>query len=172
MFTEIYPYDMKTVYIVRHGKAVPASANIADADRLLTDTGVARTCKVALYMAENKPVIDHIIASPAERAFTTALIIADKLGVPAKKVVAEEKLFTGDASDAIELIESLDDTVNSVMIVGHNPVITMIANQFANPKLDSLPTTGVVSVHLDTEKWADLKRAKVIQNFTVWPGML
>jgi len=163
---------MKTVYIVRHGKAVPASANVADADRLLTDTGVARTWKVAQFMAESKPVIDHIIASPAERAFTTALIIADKLGIQAAKVVAEEKLFTGDDSDAIELMAALDDSVNSVMIVGHNPVITMLANHFASPKLDSLPTTGVVSVHLDTEKWVDLKKAKVIQNFTVWPGML
>ena len=163
---------MKTVYIVRHGKAVPAHANIEDAKRLLTDTGVARTWKVAEYMAESKPVIDKIIASPAERAYTTALIIADKLGIAAGKIVADEKLFTGDDSDALELIESLDDSVKSVMIVGHNPVITMVANHFANPKLDSLPTTGVVSVHLETEKWADLKKAKVIQNFTVWPGML
>ena len=163
---------MKTVYIVRHGKAAPASANITDADRMLTDTGVARTCKIAEYMAESKPVIDHIISSPAERAYDTALIIADKLGIPVKKVVAEEKLFTGDDSDYLDLIEGLDDSVNSVMLVGHNPVITMVANRFANPKLDSLPTTGVVSVHLDTEKWADLKTAKVIQNFTVWPGML
>ena len=163
---------MKTVYIVRHGKAIPASANIADADRLLTDTGVARTCRVALYIAESKPVIDQIISSPAERAYATALIIADKLGIKGKKVIANEKLFTGDAEDALDVIESLDDSVNSVMIVGHNPVITVVANHFANPKLESLPTTGVVSVHLDTNKWSDLKRAKVIQNFTVWPGML
>lgn len=163
---------MKTVYIVRHGKAVPAHANIADADRLLTDTGVARTCKIAEYMNESKPVIDRIIASPAERAYATALIIADKLGIKANKISAEEKLFTGDESDILEVIEQLDDSINSVMIVGHNPVITMVANRFANPKLESLPTTGVVSVHLDTEKWVDLKKAKVIQNFTVWPGML
>jgi len=163
---------MKTVYIVRHGKAVPAHANIADADRLLTDTGVARTCKIAEYMNESKPVIDQIIASPAERAFATALIIADKLGIKANKVVSNEKLFTGDESDVLEVMESLDDSIKSVLIVGHNPVITMVANHFANPKLESLPTTGVVSVHLDTEKWVDLKKAKVIQNFTVWPGML
>jgi phosphohistidine phosphatase len=163
---------MKTVFIVRHGKAVPANANIADTDRMLTDTGVARTCKIAEYMTEGKPVIDHIISSPAARAYDTALIIADKLGIPAKKVVTNEKLFTGDDSDVLDLIGELDDSMNSVMIVGHNPFITMVANHFASPKLDSLPTTGVVSVHLDTEKWADLKDAKVIQNFTVWPGML
>jgi phosphohistidine phosphatase len=163
---------MKTVYIVRHGKAVPAHANIADADRLLTDTGVARTCKIAEYMNETKPVIDQIIASPAERAYATALIIADKLGIKANKIVSDEKLFTGDESDVLEVIEALDDSVKSVMIVGHNPIITMVANHFASPKLESLPTTGVVSVHLETEKWVDLKKAKVIQNFTVWPGML
>jgi len=163
---------MKTVYIVRHGKTVPASANVADADRLLTDTGVARTCKIAQFIAESKPVIDQIITSPAERAFATALIIADKLGIPAKKIVSDEKLFTGDDSDMFDLLHDLDDSINNVMIVGHNPVITLFANHFADPKLESLPTTGVVSVHLDTEKWADLKRAKVIQNFTVWPGML
>jgi phosphohistidine phosphatase len=163
---------MKTVYIVRHGKAVPAHANIADADRLLTDTGVARTCKIAEYMNETKPVIDQIIASPAERAYATALIIADKLGIKTNKVVSDEKLFTGDESDVLEVIEALDESINSVMIVGHNPTITMVANRFASPKLESLPTTGVVSVHLETEKWIDLKKAKVIQNFTVWPGML
>ena len=163
---------MKTVYIVRHGKATPASPSIADADRMLTDTGVARTCKIAEFMAESKPSIDHIIASPAERAYDTALIIADKLGFPTKNIAAEEKLFTGDDCDAIDLMEELDDSINSVMIVGHNPFITMVANRFATQKIDSLPTTGVVSVHLDTEKWADLKLAKVIQNFTVWPGML
>jgi phosphohistidine phosphatase len=123
-------------------------------------------------MNESKPVIDQIIASPAERAFATALIIADKLGIKANKVVSNEKLFTGDESDVLEVMESLDDSIKSVLIVGHNPVITMVANHFANPKLESLPTTGVVSVHLDTEKWVDLKKAKVIQNFTVWPGML
>ncbi len=163
---------MKTVYIVRHGKAVPESAHIVDAERLLTDTGVARTCKIAEYMAESKPVIDQIIASPAERAYATALIIADKLGIPSNKVISNDKLFTGDDSDTINLLHELDDSINSVMIVGHNPVITMVANRFASPRLDSLPTTGVVSVHLDTEKWADLNDAKVIQNFTVWPGML
>jgi len=163
---------MKTVYIVRHGKAVPASANAADFDRMLTDTGVARTCRVALFMAESKPVIDQIISSPAERAYATALIIADKLGYPANKIVTEEKIFSGDEKDILNLIEDLDDTVNSVMIVGHNPVITMVANHFANPKLDSLPTTGVVSVNLETENWAKSKNSKVIQNFTVWPGML
>ncbi len=163
---------MKTVYIVRHGKAAPASVNVADADRLLTDTGVARTWKVAIYMAESNPVIDHIVASPAPRAYDTALILADKLGIATEKVVTDEKLFTGDDADALDILQGLDDSINSVMIVGHNPVITMVANHFASPKLDSLPTTGVVSVHLDTEKWVDLKKAKVIQNFTVWPGML
>jgi phosphohistidine phosphatase len=163
---------MKTVYIVRHAKAVPAHGDVPDADRLLTDTGVARTCKIAEYMTESKPVIDQIIASPAERAYATALIIADKLGIKANKVISHEKLFTGDESDVLDLIEGLDDSINSVMVVGHNPVITMVANRFANPKLESLPTTGVVSVHLDTDKWVDLKKAKIVQNFTVWPGML
>jgi phosphohistidine phosphatase len=163
---------MKTVYIVRHAKAVPAHGDVPDADRLLTDTGVARTCIIAEYMNESKPVIDQIISSPAERAYATALIIADKLGVHADHIVTNEKLFTGDDKDALEVIEELDDSINSVMIVGHNPVITMVANHFASPKLESLPTTGVVSVHLDTDKWVDLKKAKIIQNFTVWPGML
>jgi phosphohistidine phosphatase len=163
---------MKTVYIVRHGKAIHASANVADAERMLTDTGVARTFSVAQYMAESKPVIDQIISSPAERAYATALIIADKLGYQASKIKTDDKLFTGDDKDTLDIIEGLDDSINSVMIVGHNPIITQVANQFAEPKLESLPTTGVVSVHLEAEKWADLKRAKVIQNFTVWPGML
>jgi len=98
---------MKTVYIVRHGKAAPASTNVSDIDRMLTDTGVARTCKIASYMAESKPVIDHIVSSPAERAYDTALILADKLGIPVSKVAIEASLFSGYDSDYLEIIERL-----------------------------------------------------------------
>jgi phosphohistidine phosphatase len=163
---------MKTVYIVRHGKAAPAGSTPNDFDRMLTDTGVSRTIKIALYMAESKPKIDCIIASPAERAYDTALILADKMGIPATKLIKEEKLFTGDESDALELIETLDDSVQSVMIVGHNPWATHLANRFVAPALEKLPTSGVASVHFETNTWADITKAPVKQNFTVWPGML
>jgi phosphohistidine phosphatase len=163
---------MKTLYIVRHGKSVPAGTNIPDADRMLTDTGVTRTIKIAAYIAELKPAIDRILASPAERAYDTALILADKLGLPASIIETREKLFTGDDSDALDMIADLDDSLQTVMVVGHNPYITRLANRFANPVLESLPTTGVVSVHVNTPSWSEVSKAPVSQNFTVWPGML
>lgn len=171
-FTENKTIPMKTIFFVRHGKAAPAADSGSDAGRMLTDTGVLRTYLIANYLIEAGTVLDLLVSSPAERAYTTGLILADKLGIPAKNIIKEEKIFTGDEEDILDLIRHFDDKYNSVLIVGHNPSITHIANRFANPKLEKLPTTGVLSVSLLTEKWSDVEKAEVKQNFVVWPGML
>jgi len=163
---------MKTLYFIRHGKAAITSTSGNDADRMLTDVGVERTKRVADYIADTDPEIDLIISSPAERAYATALIISDRLGISGNKMQAREHLFLGDADVMIEMIQNLDETVNKVMIVGHNPVISKVARRFEKRLNDLLPTTGVVSVHVNTDTWANLEQAEVIHNFTVWPGML
>lgn len=163
---------MKTLYFVRHGKASLTSATGNDADRLLTDVGVERTRLIADYIADTNPEIDLIISSQAERAYSTALIIAHRLGISESKVLINELLFSGSDEVMIEIIRGLDDGVNKIMVVGHNPVISKVAKRFANKLNDWLPTTGVVSVNLDTETWAEIERAKATLNFIVWPGML
>ena len=58
------------------------------------------------------------------------------------------------------------------MIIAHNPTLTDFVNEFVNPLIDNLPTTGAVSVSFDTDSWADIVNAKFKVNFVVFPRML
>lgn len=164
---------MKTIFFVRHSKATHENENTpADAERLLTETGVLRTYLIGNYLIDAKANVDSIVTSPAKRTYSTALILSDKLGVPQNQISMDEVIYKGDAEDIVGMMENFDESINNVMIVGHNPTITEVVNKFIENKIASLPTTGVVSVNVEAEKWCDLKKAGSKQNFAVWPGML
>lgn len=163
---------MKTLFLVRHGKSMPQGATALDAVRKLTDEGVKRTRLVARYISENHEPPELIVSSAAERAYTTALILADQFGMKAENVVIHKMAYTGNETDLVAIISTTDNKYKSMMLVGHNPSISYVANTFIKPMIDSLPTTGVISVHINTDDWAEIENADAELNFKVWPGML
>ncbi len=163
---------MKTIFLVRHGKSMPQGTTGIDADRMLTDVGVERTRAVAKYISENHELPELIVSSAAERAYTTALILADQFGMKAESIETQRLIYSGDENDLIEILASTDNKYNSIMLVGHNPSISYAANKFIKPMIDSLPTSGVISVHLKTNDWAEINKTEFVLNFKIWPGML
>ncbi len=163
---------MKTIFLVRHSKAMPQGTTGNDADRMLTDVGVARTRSIAQYIVDNHALPDLILSSAAERAYTTAIILADQFGMKTESIVTNRYIYSGDENDLLDLISETDNAYQSVMLVGHNPSITYAANKLIKSLIDSLPTTGVVCIGLDTENWTDIKKAEKKLIFKVWPGML
>jgi phosphohistidine phosphatase len=71
-----------------------------------------------------------------------------------------------------ELICSTPDAVDSLMIVGHNPAITHLANLFLDPGIEMLPTTGIVCISFESDTWKSLSSAMAIQEFVVSPKMI
>jgi phosphohistidine phosphatase len=71
-----------------------------------------------------------------------------------------------------DIAMALPDEKDVVMLVGHNPAMTQFANDFLEEKLDYLPTTGVVCVRIEAEKWEDLPMAASKVLFFVTPKML
>ncbi len=67
---------------------------------------------------------------------------------------------------------ALPDEKNVVMLVGHNPAMTQLANVFLYDKIDYLPTTGVVSIGFNTNKWHQISLANRELQFYVFPKML
>jgi phosphohistidine phosphatase len=147
---------MKTLYLVRHGKSSWENMMHQDYERPLLPKGVKRTKKVASFLSEKNVVPDLIISSHAVRAFETAKIIAGKLGYPQGKICVSEDLYFLGQRAMENLIFGLDDKVNSVMLVGHNPDMTNFANSFLVEQIDYMPTTGVVCVNFKTIHWTDI----------------
>jgi phosphohistidine phosphatase len=151
---------MKSLTLVRHANAVKGSAFMNDFDRPLSEAGRQDAAtmgqRLAKYISGHRP-IQQVFSSTAERAFSTACIIFQELGVSEQQILAETDLYTFDMEDLYRFIEGIDDSLRSVALVGHNPAMTLLANDLTCSNIANIPTSGIVSIELDIEEWVAVK---------------
>ena len=80
--------------------------------------------------------------------------------------------FDSFVDDIFDELFALDDSINSVMIFGHNPTFTDFVNYFKRPEIYNLPTSGVVAISFKTDKWEEIPNSKSKIEFLVTPKML
>jgi phosphohistidine phosphatase len=163
---------MKKLYLVRHAKSSWEEPGGSDMDRPLLEKGIKRTMKVIRFLKERAVMIDLMISSPAVRALQTAILVAKGIGYPEDKIRVERKIYDGYYDRILDLIYATANEVNSLMIFGHNPTITHLANLFLHPGVELLPTTGTICISFDTEKWESIPSVEPVNEFIVFPKML
>ena len=163
---------MKTLYIVRHAKSSWDHPGLGDDQRPLLEKGKKRTKYVIDYFLNKKLKPDLIISSHAVRAFETAKIFAVGLNYPEDKIVVSKGMYHGNLDSLYNYFFDLDDNIESLMMVGHNPTFTYFANQFLDKSIDNLPTSGVVCIEFMTDKWDEIISAKKRTNFVISPKLL
>jgi len=160
---------MKTLYIVRHAKSSWDYPGLSDDERPLLQKGIKRTKKIASFLKAKNITVDVFISSYAVRAHETAIIIANELGYSDDKIIISQQLYHGGADRIYEELYQLSDHIESAMIFGHNPTFTSFANHFLGEKIDWLPTSAVVAIKINTDKWTELSMAKHRPDFVVYP---
>ena len=163
---------MKTLYLVRHAKSSWEEPGVSDADRPLMPKGVKKTKLIVDFLLERGTTIDLIISSPAVRAYETARIIAEGLNYPVKKIKIDRKIYDSYYDRILDIIYGTSDDLNSLMIFGHNPTITNLANLFLHPGIDYMPTSCVVCLSFNIDRWEDIPSNEAIKEFIVFPKML
>lgn len=163
---------MKTLYIVRHAKSSWDHPGLEDYQRPLMEKGKKRSKYVVDYLLQNESKPDMIISSHAVRALETAKIIANAFSYPDNKIVISKNLYFCELDNCYNFFYDLADDVDSLMMVGHNPVFTYFANAFLDKPIDNLPTTGVVCIDFQTDKWEEVVSAKRKTRFVVSPRLL
>ena len=150
--------DGKVLYISRHAKSSWDDASLADFDRPLNKRGKKDAPMMGELLESLGVLPELIIASPAKRAIRTARILADKILYPASEIVLNEDIYEASTSDLLDIIENFDDSLKSVMIVGHNPSFTHLANYLTETYFDNVPTCGIVAVGFELSHWKDIDK--------------
>jgi phosphohistidine phosphatase len=163
---------MKTIYLVRHAKASWDEPGVSDADRPLIPKGVKNTKLIVDFLLKRESSIDLIISSPAVRAFETAKIVAEGLNYPVNKIRIDRKIYDGYYDRILDIIYGTSNDLNSLMIFGHNPTITNLANLFLHPGIEAMPTSCIVCLSFLVDKWEEIPSNEAIREFIVFPKML
>jgi len=163
---------MKTLYLVRHAKSSWESPGLADDQRPLLPKGVDKTKLVAEYIIRKKGKIDLMISSQAVRAYDTAKVMASCLDYPVKQIQKDRRIYDGPYDRLLDLIYGTSKDVDSLMIIGHNPLITQLANLFLHPGIEDMPTSAVASITFETLKWEEVPASKSELKFFITPKQL
>ena len=144
---------MKTLTLLRHAKSSWDSPLLADSDRPLNERGErdAPVMGKRLVSARVRPSL--ILSSPAVRAWSTAKLVARELKYPLEFLQREKDLYLASSDRILDIVSRQDEGFNNLMIVGHNPGLTDLANYLVPGLTGNLPTCGVVSVNIDSDTW-------------------
>jgi phosphohistidine phosphatase len=149
--------DERTIYLVRHAKSCWDDARLKDIDRPLNKRGLRDAPDMGKRLHEKGIQVQLIFSSPAKRAYHTASIIAGEIQFDPRKIIHHEEIYEATTKDLLNIIQAFDDSMKSVMLVGHNPGFTALANYLTKEYFDNVPTCGIVAISFSSS-WNQIGR--------------
>jgi phosphohistidine phosphatase len=160
---------MKKLFIVRHAKSSWDFPELDDLDRPLNKRGKKNAPQMGSRLAKRGIKPQLIITSPAKRAAATAREIAKELSFPKSDIIKEPLLYHGTNKNIIQMLQKQNNDINEIMIFGHNPGLTDLANYLSGSHIYNIPTCGIAEIDFEIFSWADIDEKKGVLVYFDYP---
>lgn len=163
---------MRRLLLLRHAKSSWADPGVRDHDRPLNERGRHAAPLVGDHLRTLGLVPDRVLCSSARRTCETLAL----LGLPAAvDVVVDHDLYLADPGTVLDRVQATDDTIVTLLVVGHNPTTHEVALDLAGSgdrdalaRLGHKYPTGGLAVLAVPGSWRDLgDGAAVLERFVV-----
>lgn len=165
---------MKTIYLVRHAAAAKGKPKSPDMKRVLSKKGRKEAVKMAKKLKKNGMLPDLLISSPAKRAMQTARVFAKAIKYPKDKILLNKTLYEANNASSngtlLEDVRSMDDQFQSVIVFGHDPLLTEFAHYLRKDFTEALPGCAVVRFDFNNISWTKITAGRGILKFFDYPN--
>ncbi|MDA3853111.1 MAG: histidine phosphatase family protein [Bacteroidales bacterium] len=161
---------MKTLILIRHGKS-DWSAGVSDKERPLNQRGLNDAPLMAEVLQHQNQIPELLYVSSAKRTTQTAEILAQTLSIPQEHLITSPELYLCDAFAIEEIINFAPADKDNIAIIGHNPILSEMANQYSKKKYVNMPTLGIFISTFDTDDWALISRENAIDEMMLHPKL-
>lgn len=151
---------------MRHAKSSWEEANLADHDRPLNRRGERDAPRMAAWLQLHNSVPQIILSSTANRALTTANIIAEQSGFDGE-LFEYQQLYMGVPSDYLRLLARLDDSIDVAMVVGHNHGLEHLVEKLTS-EWATMPTAAIAKIDLGIQRWLTVENVNKGDLLEVW----
>ncbi|MFZ9982902.1 MAG: SixA phosphatase family protein [Cyclobacteriaceae bacterium] len=128
------------IFLIRHGESKPIEFPGKDVDRSLTSLGISEIEQLSSELSGILTQQPLIVCSHAVRAVKTAEILSSKWNcVP----FSDHELYYGGIENYERIIKNNQDKMN-LILVGHNPDISLFASTICRRELRFLPGSCAV----------------------------
>ncbi|RZL09637.1 MAG: histidine phosphatase family protein [Hymenobacter sp.] len=161
---------MKTLYLMRHAKSSWSFDELRDQERPLNDRGRDDAPRMGQALARRDIKPDLLVSSPAVRALSTAVLVARELGYERDAIQVEPAIYQADLDTLLAVVRGLPNGAGAVLLTGHNPTITDVANYLSpSPLSGEMPTAAVICLRFNTDHWAEVQQANAEFYFYDYP---
>lgn len=145
----------KVLYLVRHAKSSWADMNMSDFDRPLNKRGFRNAPEMGKRLRKRQVYPDLLLSSPAQRARSTAEIIAAEIGMPGTSIIYDNRIYDASCFELVQIVQGIKERHASAMLFGHNPSMEELVNLLSNIRIERMPTCAVATFELDVSTWEE-----------------
>jgi phosphohistidine phosphatase len=166
----------KTLLVLRHGKS-DWSTGEEDFDRPLVGRGHLGSRKMGALIRHLKLRPDVVLSSPAARARATTEAACQAMGLAAKKISWDERIYAAPTEFLLAALADCPPGAERVMLVGHNPGLEDLVAYLAEGELDIpddgkvLPTSALAQLEVFAD-WPQLTRGCATLVAVTRPGQV
>lgn len=172
----------KTLTLLRHAKSSWDDFNLQDFDRPLAPRGIKAAPLIGKYLFEQSLMPDLVLCSPAKRTRETLARSLPRL--PKETEIRFDKMIysAGMGGSVIELVKTVSDDFDHILIVGHNPTMQELAlslpaweegqHKIHDKICRKFSTCAVASLEFDFENWEALAFGKARLTHFITPKIL
>jgi phosphohistidine phosphatase len=157
---------MKILLILRHAKSSWKHAELPDFDRPLNKRGKRDAPRMGELLRQVDLLPDLILSSSAQRARQTTQAVVDTSGYGGE-VHWLDSLYAAPPESYLEALRRLDDSLQRVMVVGHNPGLEELLEELTGAD-EALPTAALVQVMLPIQSWSQLDEEVSGELVQIW----
>jgi phosphohistidine phosphatase len=164
---------MRTLYLLRHGKAESGAPGGSDHARALAPRGRRDAETMGGHLASQADPPVYFLCSSAVRAIQTLDRVRERLSIGDSGEVFDD-LYLATPERMLERVMEVDDAYSALLMVGHNPGIAQLAEILARspaaemngPLVPSFPTAAIAALRFDVDAWFDLAPGRGAFEFT------
>ncbi len=157
--------------ILRHAKSDWGDATLLDRDRPLNKRGVAAARLLGTFLARSGRAPELVLSSPAVRARTTVELAAEA-GDWSCPVQLVDSLYESSPEETLRVVHGADDSVESLMLVGHEPVWSSLVVALMGGGRVRFPTAALACLQFDAERWSGVRSGRGTLVWQVVPKLL
>lgn len=161
--------EKKQLILFRHGKSDWNEASLADIDRPLKPRGIRDALKMGEMLRERNIIPDLVLSSPANRAIHSSILLCRGLQANASLIQLKQNLYLASPNKILSLVYALDEHLQTVVLVGHNPGMSQLTAELATQPVFDLPTAGLACFAFEMEKWSQLSSLPPVRYFIEEP---
>ena len=143
----------RTLYLMRHAEAAAKESRQDDKARELTQSGVKDALHTGAWLRDQNTQWDLLVSSSAMRAEQTAHMVAEGMKLDHPRILLEDVLYEASVRQLLDYVNNIEDAYHSVLIVGHNPAISYLAEYLTKADIGDMAPGAVAIIRFELSSW-------------------